>query len=255
MDVFFSAPEAAQSPHSTRSGPCDLPIHYRDASHFGAFFRVELSKARQLVGPDRVIEPWPILGRAVAAIYVWEYRDSSVGSYREVGLGIQCRIKGKRPSVVRLGLDMGADDAQGIWVLNLPVTTQAAHDAGVDLWGYPKYVTPIETRFQAAESSVTLGSELTLSLPRPSGPTLAGQPVVTYTERQGRLIRTRIDVDHRARWGLGGGARLSLEGEGPLARSARALGLDGLSPVAAFRVDGFRARLPVGVDLGPARMD
>lgn len=247
MDGFY----AAQTPHPTRNGTCALPIHYRDASQFGVFFRVDLARARAAV-TSAAIEPWPIFGKAVAAIYVWEYRDSSVGSYGEVGLGVQARRVGTRPSVVRLGLDMGADDDQGIWVVSLPVTTQAAHDAGVDLWGYPKYVTPIETRFDAAESSVVLGSELRLSLPSPRGPSMRAQPVVTYTARSGKLLRTRIDVDHRVRWGTGSGAKVTLVGDGPLSRAARALGLDGATPVAAFRTDRFRAILPAGVELGPA---
>lgn len=228
-----------------------MPIHYRDASQFGVFFRVEMARARKAMAPAS-IEPWPIFGKAVAAIYVWEYRDSSVGSYGEVGLGIQARRVGTRPSVVRLGLDMGADDNQGIWVVSLPVTTQAAHDAGVDLWGYPKYVTPIETKFTPTESSVVLGTELRLTLPSPGGPTMRAQPVVTYTAKSGTLIRTRIDVDHRVRWGTGSGAKLTITGDGPLARAANALGLDGAAPVAAFRTDGFRAILPAGNELGPA---
>lgn len=248
-DAFLDA--VVRTPKPTSAGPCDLPILYRDASQFGVFFRVDLDRARDVVGRDASIEPWPVLGKAVAAIYAWEYRDSTVGAYGEVGLGVQCRRKGTRPSLLKLGTDMGANDDQGIWVASLPVTTEAACSAGIEIWGYPKYVTPIETTFVANEASVRLGDELTLRVASLSGPRIAAQPVVTYTKREGRLLRTRIDVDHRVRWGLGQDAHLELRAEGPTERIARRLGLDRARIVAAFRADTFRARLPEGKDLGP----
>src|SRR5262245_12409913 len=112
MDAFFDAVQ--QSPARTSAGTCDLPILYRDASQFGVFFRIELERARALLA-GTTIEPWPVLGAALGAIYVWEYRDSTVGSYNEVGLGIQARRRGTSPSLVRLGLDMRAQEDQGIW--------------------------------------------------------------------------------------------------------------------------------------------
>ncbi|MCA9695171.1 MAG: acetoacetate decarboxylase family protein [Myxococcales bacterium] len=249
-DAFFDA--VPQRPHATRNGSCELPIRYLDASQFGVFFRVDLDRARAVIGASRSVEPWPILGKAVAAVYVWEYRDSTVGAYGEVGLGVQARRKGSRPSLLKLVADMGAQDDQGIWVVDLPVTTRAAFEAGVDLWGYPKYVTPIETEFSSHGASVRLGDELSMSIGRLRGPRLRGQPVVTYTASAGRLLRTRIDVDHHARWGSARSARLEVFGDGPLADSARRLGLVDAPAVAAFRVDRFRARLPAGVELGSA---
>jgi hypothetical protein len=210
----------------------DLPIRYRDASQLGVFFRADL-------------------GKAVVAIYVWEYRDSSIGPYNELGLGIQARRRGTRPSLVKLVRDMGAQEDQGIWVVNLPVTTQGAFEAGVEIWGYPKYVSPIETRFEERQAFARLGDEVELTVPRLSGPSLASQPVTTYTGRKGRLIRTVIATEHQVRWGLGGGAKVKLVGDGPTARSLRALGLEDPKVVAAFRTDGFRASLAAGEDLGP----
>lgn len=250
VDAFLDM--APRTPTPTSQGPCDLPILYRDASHFGVFFSVDLDRARDVVGRDKSVEPWPILGRACAAIYVWEYRDSTVGSYGEVGLGVQCRRRGTSPSILRLGVDMGAQDDQGIWVVTLPVTTEAAYAAGMEIWGYPKYVAPIETTFVSSEASVRLADELTLRLESLSGPRLPAQPVVTYTAREGRLLRTKIEVDHKVRWGTGHGAHLELRGKGPTADAARALGLDRARTVASFRTDRFRARLPAGKDLGPS---
>jgi hypothetical protein len=239
-----------QTPRETSKGPCALPILYRDASQLGVFFLADLDRARELLGQTS-LEPWPVFGKAIVAIYAWEYRDSTVGTYNEVGLGIQCRRRGTRPSLLRLVRDMGAQEDQGIWVVNLPVTTEAALAAGVELWGYPKYLAPIETRFESAGANVRLGDELEVTVPRLHGPTMLGQPVVTYTGKGGRLIRTAIRTDCRIGWGAGLAARVSVGGDGPTSRSLRALGLDAPRVVAAFRSDGFRAVLPAGEDLGP----
>lgn len=246
MDTFF---EVEQRPHATRTGPCELPILYRDASLLGMFFSIDLERARGLFA-GMCIEPWPVAGRAIATICAWEYRDSSVGAYGEVGLGIQSRRRGSRPSLARLGVDMRAQEEQGIWVVTLPVTTEAAYTAGVDLWGYPKYVTPISTRF-ASDTSVGLGQELSIDCAPLRGPKLPGFPFITYTERGGRLIRTIIEVDHRARWDVGSRARVSITGDGPTASRMRELGMAGMKPVAVFRTSRFRARLPAGSDMGP----
>lgn len=248
-DAFFA--QVTQTPHALSDGACDLPILYRDASWCGLFYRVDLAAARELMR-GLSVEPMPILGAATAAIYAWEYRDSTVGAYGEVGLGIQARRVGTSPSVLGLGWDMSANDDQGIWVVSLPVTTQPAHRAGVELWGYPKYVTPIETTFDERGARVRLGDELTLSLAGVRGFRRA-LPVVTYTDRKGTLVRTRIETGVPPKLGLPVDGRVTLHGPGRTADAARALGMDTRAPIAAFHADRFLAKLPAGKELGPVR--
>ncbi len=246
MAPFFA--NVARAPTPVGNASVELPILYRDASQFGVFFRTDLAAARELL-KDAPVEPWPVLGHAMAAIYVWEYRDTSVGPYNELGIGVQARRRGSRPSLLQLGLDMEAQDDQGIWVVNLPVTTQAAHDAGVEIWGYPKYVTSITTRFDEDAASCRLGDELTLAIGRPRGPRTR-LPVVTYTKHpEGHLVRTAIATDHRVQWGSAAGARLALLGDGPTAKTVRRLGLHERTPLLTFRTDSFRAKLPAGATL------
>ncbi len=237
-----------QKPVKTSKGVTGLPILYRDASQVGVFFSADLERARGFLdGTD--LEPWPVLGRAMVAIYAWEYRDSTVGTYNEVGLGIQVRRRGTKPSLIGLARDMKQQPEQGIWVVNLPVTTEEAFAAGVELWGYPKYVTPIETRFGESETFVRLGDELELRLPRPRGPKTRGFPVVTFTSRGGSLLRTVIETDCDARWGTGFGAEVNLLGDGPTARSLKKLGLEEPRALMGFRTDLFRAVLPLGEEV------
>jgi hypothetical protein len=241
-----------QTPKSTSAGPCELPILYRDASWFGMFFRVDLEKARALLA-DTSLEPMPLFGKAMATMHAWEYRDSTVGRYNELGLGIQVQQKGTKTKLLRYALDQRAQPNQAIWVVTLPVTTQSAYTAGVEIWGYPKYVSDIETRFSESETYVKLGNEVEMQLPRLLGPTTPSLPLVTYTSNKGRLVRTVIETQTSMRWGTGRRGKVRLLGDGPTSKALRALGLEEPTPVAAFQADQFRAVLPAGEEVGSAK--
>lgn len=241
-----------QSPRSTSAGNCDLPILYRDGAQLGVFYASSLDAARAVLA-DTSLEPWPLFGRAITTIQAWSYRDSTVGAYGEVGLGIVARKKGSRPSLLKLGMDMRDQDDQGIWVCTLPVTTQAAWAAGVELWGYPKYVTPITCDFGEREARVRLGDELEITVESARGAALPSLPVVTLTALEGRLIRTVIETQMPLRWTLGRSASVRILGRGRTADAFEALGLAGAKPLCGFRTDAFRAILPAGRDVGTAR--
>jgi len=57
----------------------------------------------------------------------------SVGEYGEVGLTIHCKRKGTSPSLMKYLWDMRSGDNQALWVVNLPVTTEVARQAGVGM--------------------------------------------------------------------------------------------------------------------------
>lgn len=249
-DAFMEA--VPQRPHRTSRGTYQIPVRYYDGSHCYLAYKVDAASAAEVVGRDKTIEPWPFFGRALGLLSVWEYRETSVGSYQEIGVGVVCRRKGSHPSALRYARDMGAQEDQAIWVCTLPVTTELAHEGGIEVWGYPKYLTSIETRFDdPARVHVRLADELELSVGAIRGLKLRAQPLVTFTEKDGRLIRTRIDVDHEVRMGRGRTAKIEVLGDGPTSEVVRRLGLDVASPLAVYRTDHFRARLPLGVDLGP----
>jgi hypothetical protein len=220
-----------------------LPILYRDASWIGVFFEVDPKVARETLSPHG-LEPWEVFGRALGAIYAWDYRDSSIGPYREVGLGLQAKLPGTRPSLLQFARNMLAQDEQGIWVESLPVTTSAACDAGIEVWGYPKYVTEIQTNIGPEGSLVTLSGELTLRVPRPTVFTKQ-LPIATYSRCKGTLLRTCIEVDTEVRLATSGSLNLQ-SGDGPTKQAALRLGLDKARVLGAFHGERFVARLPAG---------
>lgn len=227
-------------------GHCDLPILYRDASWLGVFFAVDLQRAREVLDGTG-LEPWPVFGRALAAVYAWEYRDSTVGAYKEVGLGVQARVAGTAPSLVGLAMNMLAQPYQGIWVASLPVTTDAACRAGVEVWGYPKYVTEIETHFDELGGRARLGDELEVAVPRPSVFAKSLQ-IATYTQCEGTLLRTAIEVRSDVHLCTGGSLKL-LSKKGQTAERARQLGLDEARVLGGFHALRFDATLPEGTPM------
>ena len=235
----------------TSAGPCDLPIAYEDASMLTAIWRVDGALARPLVPIQ--FEPWLVLGKALAMLCIFEYRRTSIGPYGEIGLGVLARRKGSKPSLVRVLGDLRKEEDQGLYVTNLPVTTEKARAAGVEIWGYPKYVANIDTRFTPDGVHAELEGEFKLTMGRGRTLKTRGLPFVTYSvSGEGRLLRTVVEIDHDVRWGGASTVDLRVIGDGPTSTSIRALGIHGRAPTFAFRTDAMRSVLPRGKDMGPA---
>jgi hypothetical protein len=238
----------------TSEGKCELPILYKDASLFAALWRVDLAAAHARMR-DVPFEPWLLFGKAIAMLCVFEYRDTTIGPYGELGVGILAKRPGTSPSWLGAARDLANEADAGIYVTNLPVTSERARAAGVELWGYPKYVTDIQTSFGEHGAKVVLGTELAVTLPlaRKKGFATAGIPLVLFSVTpKGRMVRTSVAVDFRARWGASAETQTTLLGDGPTAETFRALSLDRQPPILAFRTDAMRAVLPLGVDMGEA---
>jgi hypothetical protein len=248
-DPFFSG--LRRQTVRTSAGPCELPILYSDASLLGLLYRVDAERARELVDPT--FEPWVIFGKALAMIALFEYRETTIGPYGEIGVGVLVKRRGSSPSLARALVDLRKERDAGLYVINLPVTTEAARSAGRELWGYPKYVAPIDTRFRPDSIRIGLGKELEVAMDLRATRSVQtrGLPFVLYSVNAGgRILRTVVDVDHRVQWGGAGRVSLKVTGEGPTATTVKALGLDRAPPALAFRTDGMRSILPAGVDMG-----
>jgi hypothetical protein len=221
----------------TSEGAVALPILYFDASNVVAAFGVDRDLAARLLPKE--LEPVCVRDRAVVALSFYEYRSSSVGPYTEVGIGQKTRWS-----------------TAAAFVVDLPVTTRTANAAGREIWGYPKFVTPITfslrgRRFSSSvidpagdEPIVTISGDMGMALPSP--------PVSfsTFTLRDQKLLRTTITV--RGRCAIRGRGNVALRvGRGSqhrMAQNLRALDLDGARPIALITTQKFTARLPEGVE-------
>ena len=82
---------------------------------------------------DLRLEPVRIAGKTTVVLTIFTYRDTSIGPYNELAISSYVRP-----------IDDHRLSAAALWVHALPVTTESACTAGVDIWGFPKWVTPID---------------------------------------------------------------------------------------------------------------
>ena len=126
----------------TSSGPVTVPILYPDVHSMWVYFSAPIHKARALLPTDRLKPISMGNGNALYGIVCFEYRDTTIGSYNEVGIGVPCRLD---PSinVPIIPALFNRFFSVGFYVHHLPVTTQIAYDAGVEIWGLPKFIAQI----------------------------------------------------------------------------------------------------------------
>ena len=177
--AFFAQPPASRRDTArTSAGHVDLPIRYHDGSLIGAFWLVDPAKAAALMPAS--LEPLVLPGGlgAVAGLFAFEYRNTSIGAYGELGLAVQAVRKGSGASVWGYAWDMLANVLHcremlaifeqrdsGLYVVTLPVTTAGAMAAGREVWGYNRYLAATASNFSdVRRASFALDGELRLTL-------------------------------------------------------------------------------------------
>jgi len=84
----------------TTRGTTELPILYFRGSLVGVFYFVEPEAAQELLPMD--LEPLvvPFVNKAISAIFMFDYKNTTIGPYGEMGLTIQTRRKGSGASLI-----------------------------------------------------------------------------------------------------------------------------------------------------------
>lgn len=248
MSAYFEVP---QHFHPTREGDVGLPILYYNTAAVFASFLVPVAAARALLPAE--LDPVQVApGKGIATVAFFQYVDSSVGPYNEMGLAV-----GARPAPGQGFRDTAPwHPAQsllpGMFVAELPVTTAAAHAAGRELWGYPKIVTPIDFQLRGRELDCAVRDEAGAPLCRLAGRSgggvrLAAPNLMTYTRLDGKLLRTVIDLRGRMHNAAAGSVRLDCgRGDHHLSQHLRQLGLQDAAPLLLQCGVGLQALLPAG---------
>ncbi len=248
-DPFFDVPKNVVS---TSEGDVELPACYFDSSHYMALFRVKPEKvAEKLSGVP--LRPALVSRKGVAVLSFFKYRDTSVGSYHEVGLAVLVAPEAEPVELGSLGAlnDESSRGALGSYVLDLPVTTPLARAAGCEIWGYPKFVTELPIELDGdllktqvldpeGKSIVELSGERGYSVPED----VPGMALVTYSMLDGRMLRTRVETRSSCRTSGGGALKLAVgDSEHRMAKNLRDLGLDGKSPKLLQTTELFQSLL------------
>lgn len=238
----------------TSEGPVQLPILYYDVSAASALFVIDADPARDLLDPMG-LEPVMVPGgRTLAGLAFYEYRDTTVGPYNEVGLAIAAEPAGQGRGVLAMS-DMLRSVRRrrlGFAVLDLPVTTALTNASGREIWGYPKFVTELPISFGPGVMLAQVrdpdgGMICAFGGPLGRGMRVPVFDLVTYTQLDGRLIRTVVDVRGSFRAHRDPGLRLDIgDSNHPMTDRLRHLGLAGAAPVVVLVSHDWRSALHVG---------
>ena len=213
---------------------CSLPIRYFDARCLIATFAIERARACGVLNPVG-LQPAGDGADAAVLLGCFEYRDTDLGPYNEVGLSIPAIASG--------------NPEPALYVLHLPVTTAETDRIGRALWGYPKFVAGIDIRGDSLAFSTTLRDTAGSTIAAFEGAFAALRPsppaeLPTYTILNGNLTRTRIDALTPFQEGAGAGFCLKVgPSSHPMTKTLSALGLDGARPSRVRYADPFQALL------------
>lgn len=173
-----------------------LPILYSRDDAFLAFHTADRDRITSLMPTDTLHPLRAPGGRALVGIVAFNYFDTTIGPYGEVGVFVPVTY-GKRPLLPLLpALFESRYPGFGNVVLHLPVTLQAARDAGRGVWGYPKFVAHMEWKFtpEYQECDLSEGGDhiLTLRVAKSGRARRDANPLTTYSVLEGNLIKTVI---------------------------------------------------------------
>ncbi len=254
-DDFFDWKGPTEEDVDVGSARVNLPVKYYRDDSFAGFFDAALEPVRLLL-PSPDLHPVTLPGgRAVVVIFAFNYIETDVGPYGEIAVAIPC-IHGQEPlPVVPLALE-ARYPGFGAFVAHLPVTSRIARDYGRVVYGYPKFVADMAFEKQPAYQRVRLSEDgrhiLTLTVRQQGIPLRDNRPLVTYTVRDGQLVKTT--VPSRAMYQLGllpGSGTLEL-GDHPVADELRHLDIDTRSQLSKNYLARYGI-LPGGEAIGPAR--
>ena len=207
----------------------ELPILYFRDDLFALFFTADPWKVRALMPSDSLHPVLVTPGKAMVGVAAFNYMETSIGPYGEVAVVIPAVYGDSPPPIILPALLEARYPGFGSLVAHLPVTRTVARDAGRGEWGYTKFVADmrftITPEFMECRMSEEERHILTLKVARRGIVMRDRKPLVTYSVRQGDLIRTRIPQRGACRVSvLPGDSRLAL-GNHPVSDSIRELGL------------------------------
>lgn len=248
MRAFFDGTRPGQMV-SFGGAEFELPILYFRDDAFAAVFTADLAALRGAMPSPRLHPVAVGRGRGLVMVAAFDYLETSVGSYGEVGITVPV-VHGRRPPPVLPLIMESGWRGFGHLILHLPVTTRLAREAGRGQWGYTKFIADMQFQNtpEAHEVRLDEGGQhiLTLRVAKRGLVTADRRPIVTYSVKDRSLIRTVIPQVGLARNALGaGGSRLELGDEHPVAGALGGLGIDPRPILTRYYVERS-AILPAG---------
>jgi hypothetical protein len=226
-DLFSSTRPGEKVTHGTAS--FELPILYFHDDVFGLLFGADFRKVNDLMPSDRLHPVRLPGGRAIVGIFAMNYLETTVGPYGELAVAVPV-VHGSRPPFPLIPLLMEAGyPGFGLLILHLPVTTLVARDGGRGVWGFTKFTSDmiftLTPEFMECRLSEEGSHILTLRVARQGMALRDRKPLISYTVKEQRLIKTTIPQKGSQRLALCPKDSFLELGDHPVAASIQELGL------------------------------
>ena len=190
----------------TSSGPVEIPIEYRGTRAFMAAFPARVDKVRKIL-PTPLLKPVLITPfTAICGIVVFRYENTTIGPYNELAVLFPVLYRPILNVPILPALLEGKLKNFGYYIWHLPVTTRIAYDAGVEIWGYPKFVGEISWEENGGfRSTLKKDGEEVLTLVVGKSARRAGLKeetlsFTTFSVKEGKLLRTVIPAQGKIRY-------------------------------------------------------
>lgn len=250
--AFFDRPTTGAV--DVGSAQVGLPIKYYREDSFMGVFGAAYEPVRARLPSD---ELYPVTlpdGRAMLVVIAFNYLQTDIGPYGEIGVVLPCTLGRPGPPLVPLFLE-ARYPGWGGFVLHLPVTSMIARDGGRVIYGYTKFVSDMAFEKRPAYQRVRLSEGgkhiLTLTVQQRGITLRDNRPLVTYSVRGGELLRTVVPSRAVYQMGLRPGLGSLELGDHPVAGQLRELQV---APRALF-TKNYLSRagiLPAGEPVGRA---
>ncbi|MFI7131861.1 acetoacetate decarboxylase family protein [Nonomuraea sp. NPDC050153] len=187
--------------------PFRMPVGTLGSPALIAAYPIDPRGAREALPEE--LSPYRVRGEGVLVIAVVDYQDTPIGTYVEFVTGILC-TPGGRPAPPLLPLLFSSLFGTGVYIADMPVSTEISVKGGLGIWGLPKRRASLD--FVTGESTISsqydLDGQLVMrvDVPRPPRAWLPMRYTATgYASFRGMLWKSSVAL--RGRMGLtwGGG--------------------------------------------------
>jgi hypothetical protein len=195
-----------------------MPVGARKSPALFAAFTID-SEAALAILPGQELHPARILRRGVLVVTVVDYLDTPIGRYVEFCIGVMV-TRGRSAAVPLLPLLLQPLFGTGVYIYDLPVSTEISVKGGLGIFGMPKRQANLDFLVGAemVSSQYDLDGHLVMriDLPRPRSAWLPTRVRgAGYGSFRGLLTKSYIDMRGRVGMSLSGeGVRL-LVGDHP----------------------------------------
>jgi len=174
----------------------NIPVFYRDMMNLDVFILAPLNKLKTILPSGRMhpyrVTPW----HGLVSISAFEYRDTDIGPYNEVGISIPFVLDNVSP--VFTGLLRKPPEVPLVYIYKLPVNTEIARVTGVEGANFPKFLAEISfdngDKWLSCKVEAEGKSILTMSVRKTQLKPYPRNHWFPVTFWQDRLLRTEFNL-------------------------------------------------------------